>query len=119
MLVDLWQVLIGLGAVLITVAGILTAIAKNYLKSVTDQLSGLSRVQSTVEGHAREFLDVGRRLSEINDRLNRNEGSIDSELRRMGDNFILLSNQLAELRGELRILDKVRGIVGNRKEDKS
>ena len=115
---ELWYAIGGFSLALISAGAVVNALARSYLQSVEKRLAASDRVQSIVEIHARELLEMGRRLAEFNDRLTRLDGELVADVRRVEAGVAALRESLAELRGELRITEKLRGLLGTRVEDR-
>ncbi len=112
-----WQFLIGLGVIASAVLGVAWAIAGRYFRGVDE---GRQQAQEALEmsrGLASDILDMSKRLDGFTARMDRLEGGVQADLRRVESSVNGLALQFAELKGELRLMDKVRGLVGKRSSD--
>jgi hypothetical protein len=117
-LVPLWQVIGALAIFVAALGGIAHAASRAYLRGIEERLSAAARLAETVAGHSRDILEIGRRLGALESSLQRLDGELAGELRRVDQGITSLRESLAGLRGELKIVDRIRGLIGRRPEDR-
>lgn len=118
LMVDVWKVIIALAGILAVAGAIAHAIARAYFSKLNDKIEEIQDLSLAVSTNSGEIRTLDRRVNELSTRLAAAEGGLAAQMRSLETQISGVNVNLAELRGQLNVFEKIRGLVGKRIEDK-